>query len=581
LSASPAASHASDGVELELAGFRGFAVVGLEIDERVSGRTSARVEITTNEDLPFESSVGEPAKLTLHRATDSEMAQRVWTLDFAEAVFLGHKNRSFRYELSFVDPMWKLGLGRATRKFRNLSATDIVSAVLGEAGIKHRFELAGPPLPVKKYCAQYREDNLTFVERIMELEGIYYRLAEDGTVVFGDASGSADLIAGGRIFELVEAANALRSASSEAVFELRRGARVQSGRVTLGDYNWKKPNVPLRAMGSGDAETYLERFHYPSGYRDPDRGALLAQRRVEAYRAQAHFLEGKGNILSLAPGRGIRIGSLIGYAFSGEYFTTSVLHRLTRIAYQEDEPDVGRGATAPPALTYENRFEGIPRSVPFRPIPRAPRPTVAGSHTAMVRGPSGSEIHTDKYGRFRAQLHWDREATGTDEDSRWLRALQETSSSMVLARTGWEVFIGYIDGDPDRPIGLGRAINGIAPPTYGLPANKNAMTIHTPSSPATGGYSEIKMDDSAGSQKISIRAEKDLDTVVKNDKLEKVGHDETHEVGLNLKRTVAGDRRSPSAATMSRSSTRPKSCGSGVTERSRSAAARRSTSTGR
>ena len=55
-----------------------------------------------------------------------------------------------------------------------------------------------------------------------------------------------------------------------------------------------------------------------------------------------------------------------------------------------------------------------------------PRPDVDGYHTAMVRGPAGQEIYTDKYGRFRVQFHWDREAKGTDEDSRWLRIAQES-----------------------------------------------------------------------------------------------------------------------------------------------------------
>ena len=134
-----------------------------------------------------------------------------------------------------------------------------------------------------------------------------------------------------------------------------------------------------------------------------------------------------------------------------------------------------------------------------------------GTHTAMVRGPSGEEIHTDAAGRFRAQFHWDREATGTDADSRWIRYLQETATSQTLARTGWEVFVGYVDGDPDRPVGLGRAINGAMPPTYAQPASKNVMSLKTPSSPSTGGFNELKLDDSAGAQLMSLRAEKDLE----------------------------------------------------------------------
>lgn len=55
-------------------------------------------------------------------------------------------------------------------------------------------------------------------------------------------------------------------------------------------------------------------------------------------------------------------------------------------------------------------------------------------------------------------------------------------------------------------------------------------------------YSEIKMDDSGGSQHMSWRAEKDFDAVVKNDKSEKVGNNETHEITNDFKREIHGNQ---------------------------------------
>jgi type VI secretion system secreted protein VgrG len=128
---------------------------------------------------------------------------------------------------------------------------------------------------------------------------------------------------------------------------------------------------------------------------------------------------------------------------------------------------------------YENEFFAIPANTPWRPALVTPHPVIQGNHTATVRGPAGEEIHTDVYGRAKVQFHWDRESKSTDEDSRWIRVLQETSSSMVISRVGWEVVVGYIDGDPDRPVGLARNINGKMMPTYGQPDRKNMMTIKT------------------------------------------------------------------------------------------------------
>jgi type VI secretion system secreted protein VgrG len=85
-------------------------------------------------------------------------------------------------------------------------------------------------------------------------------------------------------------------------------------------------------------------------------------------------------------------------------------------------------------------------------------------------------------------------------------------------------------------------INGAMIPSYGLPDNQNMMAMQTPSSPATGGYSELTMDDSANGQGIRLRAEKDLDIAIKNEKTERVGNDETHFVGTNMTRRVMGDQ---------------------------------------
>ena len=44
----------------------------------------------------------------------------------------------------------------------------------------------------------------------------------------------------------------------------------------------------------------------------------------------------------------------------------------------------------------------------FRPKRTTPKPFVQGPQTAVVVGPAGDEIYTDKYGRVKVQFHWDR-----------------------------------------------------------------------------------------------------------------------------------------------------------------------------
>src|SRR5580698_5691771 len=72
-------------------------------------------------------------------------------------------------------------------------------------------------------------------------------------------------------------------------------------------------------------------------------------------------------------------------------------------------------------LTYQNTFQCIPLELPFRPTRSTPKPTVQGTQTAVVVGPSGEEIFTDKYGRVKVQFRRDRQGKYNGDSSCWIR----------------------------------------------------------------------------------------------------------------------------------------------------------------
>ncbi|MFO0756250.1 MAG: type VI secretion system tip protein TssI/VgrG [Byssovorax sp.] len=513
-------------LEVDLGDVPHFTIVSLALTEGLSVVDEARLVIATNHDIDFDRVLMGDARLTLVRRGEPV---RRWSMKIGSADLLGIEDGAVRFAVGLHAAPWLLGHAQNLRKFRDRSVEEVVSAVLSEGKVPHRWNLTRQT-PSRPFTVQYRETNLAFVQRLLEFEGIYFSFDEDGTMVLEDKSSASQDVAGSTFFELTEAAGAL-SHGQAGVHALRKLSRVRSGKFTAGDFDWKKPSVKLLESSSAERDADLELYEHPSGFREPGEGSYLAQIRLEAERVSASRFEGKGSAPTFAPARIFTFGGNGGAAFSGE-------HLITRVAHHFESSTHADGARK----TYENRFETIPRGVPFRPRCVTPRPKVLGTHTAMVRGPAGAEIHTDRHGRHKVQFHWDREAVSTDADSRWIRALQEPSTSMALARVGWEVNVGYIHGDPERPVGLSRHINGVMKPTYAQPDNKTMMTIKTPSSPYTGGFNELKLDDNAGSMLFYLQAERDYLGLVKHDKSEKVGNDETHSIGANLTRAVSHDQ---------------------------------------
>src|SRR5690606_14462955 len=98
-----------------------------------------------------------------------------------------------------------------------------------------------------------------------------------------------------------------------------------------------------------------------------------------------------------------------------------------------------------------------------------PKPMVYGPQTAVVVGPSGEHIHTDKYGRVKVQFHWDRLGQKNDKSSCWMRVSQpwagKSFGAVNIPRIGDEVVVSFLEGDPDQPLITGRVYNeGFMPP---------------------------------------------------------------------------------------------------------------------
>ncbi|MEZ4297420.1 MAG: type VI secretion system tip protein TssI/VgrG [Polyangiaceae bacterium] len=452
--------------------------------------------------------------------------------------YLYHRGRHATFRAMVVPAAFRLTLRRDNRIFQGKSVPDILKAVLGGASIEdHTLALSGS-YPAREYCVQYRETDWAFISRLMEEEGIFYFFehgADATKLVIGDSPSVHNPIDG----EASVKFHAGETAIGERIHLLHYGEELRPGKVTMRDYNFKTPALSLESAAAAGVDADLEIYDYPGNYGDPGEGSRLTERRLEAFQAPKKSGDGQSNCTRLAPGRKFTLddggAEIARDDLAQEYLVTRVEHEG-----QDSYEDGSQPAS------YGNRFHVVPASVPFRPAQKTLRPRIFGVQTAVVTGPGGEEIHTDEHGRIKVQFFWDRQGKSDENSSCWVRVKQPWAGPawghLFIPRIGQEVVIEFIEGDPDRPLCSGSVYHAANVPPYPLPAEKTKSTIKTESSVGGGGYNELRFEDLKGSEEIYLQAEKDWKILVKNDKSQTIGHDETLEVGNNQAIHVGADR---------------------------------------
>ncbi len=142
------------------------------------------------------------------------------------------------------------------------------------------------------------------------------------------------------------------------------------------------------------------------------------------------------------------------------------------------------------------------------------------------------------------QFHWDRLGKKDENSSNWIRVSQvhagEGWGMMDIPRIGEEVVVSFLDGDPDRPLIVGRVYNAEKTPPFALPAEKTRRGNSTKTHKGSG-YNEMSMDDTAGAEQIRINAQYNMDTTVGNNQTLDVGVDLTVKIGSNEAITIGAD----------------------------------------
>jgi len=479
----------------------------------------------------------------------------------------------YEYEITVAPTVWSLTQRFRSRIFQHISVPEILKQVF--EGYDVNYQLVGT-FEARNYCTQYQESDFDFASRLMEEEGIYYffEFPKRGkhTMVVANTPQSHDDLPGGNPSVLFDPV-AGGSRDDERITDWHKAQNWTSGKYTLWDHHFQLPGKNLMAdqpvvgsvqvgsvthqlnLGNAAMEVYEHPGRYAyrfdgidrAGAEQPDDLQKIFKDnkrtvgiRMEETETPALLISGAGNHRMFTAGYKFLL--MRGIVPDGKYVILSVSHDASegsfRSADENDKP------------SYRNAFTCLPFALPFRPSRRREVPKIAGPVSGVVVGPEGEEIFTDKYGRVKVQMYWDREGKLNIDSSCWMQVATpwagQNWGSIHIPRIGQEVLVSFLEGDPDHPVVMGSVYNPDHMPPYKLPDHKTVSTVKSRSTKhgGQGNYNELRFEDLKGKEQVYLHAERDKDERVKKESREYVGGSRHLIVGGSQLESVGGDKHS-------------------------------------
>lgn len=565
--------------------------------------------LSADVNIALKSLIGQPALLQLLTATSRDQL-RPFHGYITGVEMQGANGGMARYQLIVEPWLAFLPRGRDSRVFQDMTVFDILDAVFaswqgkGRLVPAWRFDIAEREIyPIRSLTTQYQESDYAFAERLMNEEGLFHYFEHEGdpdradlgkhTMVIADHNGSFKPNSQASIAFTQSSAVMKQDSLDRWRTELRR----QTNAVELSSWDYRTLGTRVASaaeMGkSGDGSVLTARESLGAyAYETRKQGQRLADNLMQALAVRKEIHVAAGTVRTLSPGTSFTVHGHALHDVSQDddgrrFVVLRAVHLMHNNLSAELKADVSR-RLAPAALTalisaeeahslhavgkekgerplYRVRIDVIRSSVPYRSSRfdergalLFPRPSVKGQQSAIVVGPAGSVIHTDRDHRIKVQFHWQRGAQshsrlehpspdghcGAPADAgagTWVRLATPMApvaganwGSSAVPRVGQEVLVDFIDGDIDRPVVIGSLYNGMGgedaqhnqvamgagaatgnapswfPGEGGAHAHPAALSGYktqamAASQSGTGAYNQLVFDDSPGQSRMVLQ----------------------------------------------------------------------------
>lgn len=516
------------------------------VHEAISASFQIDIVAMGADDVDLEKLSGRPASFTLSGIG----GKRTWTGVCARITQTSVEPDGLStYAVKIAPQFWMLNHRRNHRAFQHSSVPDIVEKILNEWQVPFEMKVDGAAHGKREFCVQYGETDHDFVRRLLVDAGISFHFStpegsNETKMIITDTPTSAEP----RSKPLPFMRSPSMGEKSEHVTEMSLQQMVKPGKAVVRDFDFRRPSFQLAGSHGGGSNALMEDYFYVPGatnvkgdgavdntphadkegaYRHNEKEATArAQRHTEALKAASWRASFNTSAINVAAGDVI---SISGHPHPSVKNGKKLLVTSSFITGEVNE-DWNAGAdavsaeapyrpmltTSSPTDPHRSEEDG-----PFKAVTKADKPRIQGLQSATVVGPKGEEIHVDEFGRVKIQFPWDREAKGDEKGSCWVRVAQQWAGPgygmITMPRVGQEVLVGFLEGDPDLPMIVGRMFDTTSPVPYPMPENKTRTTLKSSSK---NGGNEITFEDKADGELFYLAATKDFHKIVKKDELE-------------------------------------------------------------
>ena len=492
--------------------------------------------LSTDAAIPLKSLLGQPVLLELMTSASRDQ-MRPFHGHVTALRRLGADGGLARYELTIAPWYAFLAVGRDSRVFQDRTVFDILDAVFngwqapGKLAPQWRYDIADRDIyPKRSLTCQYQESNLAFAERLMREEGLFYYFEHSGDAASPGLGGHTMVIADHNGSFQPNAQATVRFTQPGAVMKedaldrWRSALRWIAGGVELASWDYRSRDtrpVSAASVGADPGAPFTRDAPGAYAYTSREHGERIAQRQVEALEAGREIFTGAGTVRTLSAGTTFTLEGQATLDAGDEDGRNFLITRVVHLAHNNLSADIrdaaakalgvsalaeaiGReqggslhavGAGKGERPLYRNRIDAIRSKLAYRSsdadghgLLLHPKPTVRGQQTAIVVGPAGAVIHTDRDHRIKIQFHWQRGeqshsrlshptpdghsgAPADDAAGTWVRIATAMApvaganwGSVAVPRVGSEVLVDFIDGDIDRPVVIGSVYNGRGAP---------------------------------------------------------------------------------------------------------------------